>query len=139
MSITRRQTATVTFPWSELSFMTIEPKPVHTPIMKGEHDTVEVRTSDGTLFEWLPNGDVTRKTISGELTTWWAVPTMDHIVHREPEGMFSQFYADGRVTMARADGLCWFWGPPEIGGIIVGAPLLVSCTCPDCVDDYQSN
>ena len=137
MSITRRQTATVTFPWSELNFTTIEYRPVHTPIMKGEHDSVEVRTSEGTLFEWLPNGDVTRKTISGELTTWWAVPTMDHVVHREPEGMFSQFYADGRITMGRADGLSWFWGPQVIGNITEGTLVLIQCTCKYCDDDYQ--
>lgn len=134
MSITRKQSAGVSFPWSELHFMVMEPRPVHDPIVKGGHDMVEVRTDDGTIFEWLPNGNVTRKKISGELTTWWAVPTIDEIVHRGEDGVYCRFYSDGRVTMAR-DGLTWFWGPPVMGEITEGSIHILPCTCGECVDD----
>lgn len=135
MSITRNQTVTVKFPWSELEFLNIETRPAHQPIMKGTHDEVEVQTDDGTVFHWDRNGNVSRKTPFGELTTWWAVPTMDEVVHRPADGTFCQFYADGRVTMAVGNGT-WLWGPPGMGKITEGAIQILYCTCPDCVDDH---
>lgn len=135
MAFTRKQSACVSFPWSELQFSIMENRPIHKPVMKGQHDVVEVRTDDGTIFQWFPDGDVSRKTPAGELTTWWATPTMAEIVNRNPDGAFCRFYSDGRVTMSR-DTLTWFWGPPVLGDFVEGTPLLVSCTCPDCVDDH---
>ena len=135
MAFTCKQSAGVSFSWTELHFMVMEPRPVHKPVMKGAHDFVEVRTDDGTIFQWYPNGEVTRKKITGELTTWWPVPTIDEIVHRREDGVFCRFYSDGRVTMAR-DGLTWLWGPPVLGEFTEGNTHILPCTCPECVDDH---
>ena len=136
MSITRKQSATVRFPWSDLEFTTIEPRPVYKPFMVGEHDEVEIRTDDGTIFRWLPNGDVIRKEISGRMTRWWSIPTMDDILHRKAEGVYCRFYKDGTVTMAW-NGLTWFWGPPTIGEYTVGGLHVISCDCSVCSDDDE--
>jgi hypothetical protein len=137
MSITRKQTATVIFPWSTMGFATIEPRPIHKPIMKEAHDGVEIRTIDGTIFEWFWNGDVIRKSPSGEVTTWWGVPTMSEMVKRPGDGTFCQFYSDGRVTMS-LDNFTWFWGPPVSGDFTDGYVRIVACSCDDCVDDRDA-
>ena len=136
MSITRKQSASVRFPWSDLEFTTIEPRPVHKPLMVGEHDEVEIRTDDGTIFRWLPNGDVIRKEISGRTTRWWSIPTMDDILHRRAEGVYCRFYKDGTVTMAW-NGLTWFWGPLIIGDYTVGGLHAISCDCSVCIYDNE--
>ena len=136
MSITRKQSATVRFPWSDLEFMTMEPRPVHKPMMVGEHDEIEIRTEDGTIVRWLPNGDVIRKEISGRKTRWWAIPTMEDILHRKPEGVYCRFFKDGTVTMSW-NGLTWFWGPLIVGEYTVGGLHVVSCSCDTCSDDGE--
>lgn len=140
MSITRKQTATVIFPWSTMGFATIEPRPIHKPIMKEAHDGVEVRTEDDTIFEWTHAGDVIRKSPSGEVTTWWGVPTMSELVKRPGDGTFCQFYSDGRVTMS-LDKFTWFWGPPELGSFTDGYIRIISCSCCECYrerwEDYR--
>lgn len=136
MPITREQTAIVRFPWTNLDFATIEPRPIHKPIMDGDHNGVEIRTIDGTIFEWFCNGDVTRKRPCGEVTTWWGVPTMSEIVNRRAEGIFCQFYADGRVTMS-LNTITWYWGPPVSGDFTDGYVRIVACCCDDCDLEYR--
>jgi len=136
MTTTRKQTATVVFPWSTMGFATIEPRPVHKPIMKNDSDGVEVRTEDGAVFYWNPNGDVTRTLPSGEVTTWWGIPTMSEIVKRPAEGTFCRFYSDGRVTMS-LDNFTWFWGLPEAGTLIEGSIRINLCTCCAVCGDYR--
>ena len=77
-------------------------------------------------YEW--DGDVVRKSPSGEVTTWWGVPAMSQMVNIPPDGTFCQFYADGRVTMS-LNNVTWFWGPPEPGIVTEGYVRILSCTC----------
>jgi hypothetical protein len=139
MSTTRKQTATVVFPWSTMGFATIEPRPIHKPIMTEEHDAVEIKTEDGNIFYWDPNGDVIRTSPSGEVTTWWGIPTMSEMINRPEDGTFCQFYSDGRVTMS-LNNFTWFWGPLETGRFIEGSTRVVRQRCGkncECWEQYS--
>ena len=136
MATTRVQSAGVSVPWTTMDFLTIEPRPVHRPIMVHPHDEVRVLTSDGTIIRWRDNGDVIRTTPCGEITTWWSVPTMSDIVNRPPEGVFCRFYPDGRVTMS-LNPITWLWGPPVTGEFTEGIFNIASCTCINCEDEIM--
>jgi hypothetical protein len=135
MPTTRKQTAIVTFPWSNLAFLTIEARPIHKPIIKNDHDEVQIKTEDGTIFNWDAKGDVTRTLPSGEYTRWRPIPTVADIVSGSAKGISSRFYSDGRVIVSSvsANQLNWYYGPPEEGTPVEGSIRLKSCkTCIIC-------
>ena len=138
MALTRKQTATVSFPWTTLTFQTIEPRPTHKPVMKEAHETVEVRTPDGTIFRWFSNGDVQRKEVFGRTTWWWVAPTIGDAVTGETglvDGTFCQFHPGGEITLAR-HGLTFYWGKHNLlRDHVVGSMCILPCECDACWAD----
>lgn len=141
MSQTRVQSADVQIPGVEDCQRTLEKCPIIDPAVADrliEGNRIVTITSDNTKFIWEHNGDVIRHDADGTVTTWWAVPSMNAAINRNPdEGMYCRFYPNGSISM-RVYGGAFYWGPLVSGDPVIGESIVGACDCYDCYDDYQS-
>jgi hypothetical protein len=141
MPQTRLQSAHVQISGVESCYHTLEKCPIMDSTVADrltEGNRIITVTSNNTKFIWEHNGDVIRHDEDGTITTWWAVPTMNAAINRNPhEGMYYRFYPNGSIGMRVNEG-AFYWGPLVSGEPVIGESIVSVCDCYDCYYDHES-